>query len=71
MVTEPALSHFLADLTECDKFARSDPVPGIDKSILQLIFHEMRQLLELVKNDDWTVYFTTYGKPSGKLSLVE
>ncbi|VDD76357.1 unnamed protein product [Mesocestoides corti] len=65
MVSEPALTHILVDLAECDKFARSDPVPGIDKSILLLIFHELRQLLELVRKDDWKVYFANYGKPTG------
>lgn len=70
MVAEPALSLMLADLEECDKFARSDPVPGIDKFILLLIFQELRQLLELVKKDDWNVFFANYGKPSGKCLYV-
>ncbi|KAL5103605.1 Exocyst complex component 6B [Taenia crassiceps] len=65
MVAEPALSQMLVDLVECDKFARSNPVPGIDKSILLLIFSELRQLLELVRNSDWSVFFATYGKTSG------
>ena len=65
MVTEPALSQMLVDLSECDKFARSNPVPGIDKTILLLIFSELRQLLELVRNDDWNVYFANFGKTSG------
>nr|CDS31219.1 exocyst complex component 6b [Hymenolepis microstoma] len=65
MVSEPAMSQMLVDLAECDKFARSNPVPGIDKSIIILIFSELRQLLELVRNNDWTVYFANYGKSSG------
>ncbi|VUZ42350.1 unnamed protein product [Hymenolepis diminuta] len=65
MVSEPAMSQMLVDLAECDKFARSNPVPGIDKSILILIFSELRQLLELVLNNDWSVYFANYGKSSG------
>ncbi|KAH9286896.1 Exocyst complex component 6B [Echinococcus granulosus] len=65
MVVEPALSQMLVDLAECDKFARSNPVPGIDKSILLLIFSELRQLLELVRNNDWSVFFANYGKTSG------
>ncbi|VDO04172.1 unnamed protein product [Rodentolepis nana] len=65
MVSEPAMSQMLVDLAECDRFARSDPVPGIDKSIIILIFSELRQLLELVRNNDWTVYFANYGKSSG------
>lgn len=67
MVSEPAMSQMLVDLAECDKFAQSNPVPGIDKSILILIFSELRQLLELVLNNDWSVYFANYGKSSGKL----
>lgn len=69
MVAEPALSQMLVDLTECDKFARSNPVPGIDKSILLLIFSELRQLLELVRNNEWSVFFATYGKTSGEFDF--
>lgn len=69
MVIEPALSQMLIDLGECDKFARSNPVPGIDKAILLLIFSELRQLLELVRNDDWSVFFANFGKSSSTLGF--
>uniref|UniRef100_A0A183T975 Exocyst complex component 6 n=1 Tax=Schistocephalus solidus TaxID=70667 RepID=A0A183T975_SCHSO len=65
MVMEPALSQFALDLAECEKFAKTEPVPGIDKSILLLIFQELSQLLDLIKKEDWRVYFTNHNKPVG------
>ncbi|VDN36503.1 unnamed protein product [Dibothriocephalus latus] len=67
MVTEPALTQFALDLAECEKFAQSEPVPGIDKSILVLIFQELSQLLDLIKKEDWAVYFANHNKPTGEL----
>ncbi|KAL7061945.1 hypothetical protein AAHC03_01994 [Spirometra sp. Aus1] len=65
MVTEPALTQFALDLAECEKFAKSEPVPGIDKFILVLIFQELSQLFDLIKKEDWSVYFSKHNKSSG------
>ncbi|TNN18127.1 Exocyst complex component 6B, partial [Schistosoma japonicum] len=55
-LTETGLQQLSIDLSLCESFARSQPVPGLDRTTLWLIFADLRQLLDLYHKDDWTSY---------------
>ncbi|CAH8838899.1 unnamed protein product [Trichobilharzia szidati] len=55
-LTETGLQQLSIDLSLCESFARSQPVPGLDRTTLWLIFADLRQLLDLYHKDDWAAY---------------
>lgn len=55
-LSETGLQQLSIDLSLCESFARSQPVPGLDRTTLWLIFADLRQLLDLYHKDDWTSY---------------
>ena len=57
----------LCFLTE---FANSEPVPGFRDGALQMVFLELRQLLDLFMAWDWSSYFADYGQSNGKYCRV-
>lgn len=52
-------------------FASSEPVPGLNDGTLQLAFTELRQLLDLVVQGDWSSYIADYGIESNKYARVQ
>ncbi|XP_029819585.1 exocyst complex component 6B-like [Manacus vitellinus] len=52
------------------KFARSGPVPGFQGDTLQLAFIDLRQLLDLFIQWDWSTYLADYGQPTCKYLRV-
>ncbi|KAL5020900.1 hypothetical protein ScPMuIL_000055 [Solemya velum] len=79
-VTMGALQQFNLDLMQCEQFAAGEPVPGYNDGTLQMAFADLRQLLDLVLNWDWSVYLADYGqgksrylrvKPHVAISLLE
>uniref|UniRef100_A0A8B9ZX14 Exocyst complex component n=1 Tax=Anas zonorhyncha TaxID=75864 RepID=A0A8B9ZX14_9AVES len=46
------------------EFARSGPVPGFQGDTLQLAFIDLRQLLDLFIQWDWSTYLADYGQPT-------
>eukprot|EP00092_Neocalanus_flemingeri_P025084 GFUD01027200.1.p1 GENE.GFUD01027200.1~~GFUD01027200.1.p1 ORF type:complete len:858 (+),score=246.74 GFUD01027200.1:120-2693(+) len=50
------------DLVQCEMFASSEPVPGMEEGVLVMCFLDLRQLLDLFVAWDWTTYFADFGK---------
>eukprot|EP00062_Callorhinchus_milii_P025444 gi/632986434/ref/XP_007910235.1/ PREDICTED: exocyst complex component 6B-like isoform X2 [Callorhinchus milii] len=69
-ITMGALKQFNLDIRECERFARSGPVPGFRDDTLQLAFINLRQLLDLFIKWDWSTYFADYGQPTCKYLRV-
>ncbi|XP_075429380.1 exocyst complex component 6B isoform X2 [Ascaphus truei] len=63
-ITMGALQQFNLDIKECERFARSGPVPGFQGDTLQLAFIDLRQLLDLFIKWDWSTYLADYGQPT-------
>ncbi|KAM4809791.1 exocyst complex component 6B isoform 2-T2 [Rhinophrynus dorsalis] len=69
-ITMGALQQFNLDVKECERFARSGPVPGFQGDTLQLAFIDLRQLLDLFIKWDWSTYLADYGQPTCKYLRV-
>ncbi|XP_043919906.1 exocyst complex component 6B isoform X2 [Protopterus annectens] len=69
-ITMGALQQFNLDVKECEQFARSGPVPGFQGDTLQLAFIDLRQLLDLFIQWDWSTYLADYGRPTCKYLRV-
>ncbi|KAK2173949.1 hypothetical protein NP493_839g01090 [Ridgeia piscesae] len=69
-ISMPALHQFNLDLVQCEQFASSEPVPGLNDGTLQLAFVDLRQLLDLFISWDWTNYIADFGKPYNKYLRV-
>ncbi|KAJ7327342.1 hypothetical protein JRQ81_017101, partial [Phrynocephalus forsythii] len=65
-----ALQQFNLDVAECEQFARSGPVPGFQGETLQLAFIDLRQLLDLFLQWDWSTFLADYGQPTCKYLRV-
>ncbi|XP_028329773.1 exocyst complex component 6B isoform X2 [Gouania willdenowi] len=59
-----------ADVRECEGFARAGPVAGFQGDTLLLAFSDLRQLLDLFTQWDWSSYLADYGKPTCKYLRV-
>ncbi|TSL34635.1 Exocyst complex component 6B [Bagarius yarrelli] len=51
-------------------FARAGPVPGFQGDTLLLAFIDLRQLLDLFTQWDWSTYLADYGRPTCKYLRV-
>lgn len=65
------LMGFDLDLKECESFAASKPVDGFEDGTLELCFQELRQLLTLVIDGDWSTFFSDYGTQTSKYNRVQ
>lgn len=65
-----ALHQLHTDVQECESFARAGPVAGFQGDTLLLAFSDLRQLLDLFTQWDWSTYLADYGKPSCKYLRV-
>ncbi|KAF6017669.1 EXOC6B [Bugula neritina] len=70
-VSVGSLQQLNLDLVQCEMFASSEPVPGMNDGTLQLAFVEMRQLLDLVIYGDWSSYIADYGTERNKYARVQ
>ena len=52
------------------EFAASEPVPGLEDGTLLSSFSDLRQLLDVFLNGDWSTYFADYGQPQNKYLRV-
>lgn len=50
------------DLVQCEMFASSEPVSGMEEGVLVMCFLDLRQLLDLFVAWDWSTYFADFGK---------
>ncbi|XP_063963586.1 exocyst complex component 6B-like isoform X11 [Lytechinus pictus] len=69
-VSMGAIQQFSLDVIQCEQFANSEPVPGFRDGALQMVFLELRQLLDLFMAWDWSSYFADYGQSTGKYCRV-
>ncbi|XP_051578323.1 exocyst complex component 6B isoform X2 [Myxocyprinus asiaticus] len=69
-VSMGALQQFNMDVRECERFARAGPVPGFQGDTLLLAFIDLRQLLDLFTQWDWSTYLADYGRPTCKYLRV-
>ena len=69
-ITVGAIQQISLDLMQCELFAASDPVPGLKENELSKYFAEIRQLLDLLTLEEWSVYLHDYGKTENRYSLV-
>ncbi|XP_077444159.1 exocyst complex component 6B [Stigmatopora argus] len=69
-VSMGALHQLNADVDECEGFARAGPVAGFQGDTLLLAFSDLRQILELFTQWDWSAYLADYGKASCKYLRV-
>uniref|UniRef100_A0A674NIK4 Exocyst complex component n=1 Tax=Takifugu rubripes TaxID=31033 RepID=A0A674NIK4_TAKRU len=65
-----ALHQLYIDIKECEGFARAGPVAGFQGDTLLLAFSDLRQLLDLFLQWDWSTYLADYGKPTCKYLRV-
>lgn len=70
-ITIGAIQQISLDLMQCEFFAASDPVPGLKEYELSKYFAQVRQLLDLLILEEWSVYLHDYGKAENRYSLVE
>jgi hypothetical protein len=70
-ITVGAVQQISLDLMQCELFAASDPVSGLKENELSKYFAEIRQLLDLLTLEEWSVYLHDYGKTENRYSLVE
>lgn len=70
-ITIGAIQQISLDLMQCELFAASDPVPGLKENELSKYFAQVRQLLDLLILEEWSVYLHDYGKTENRYSLVE
>ncbi|KAM9500134.1 exocyst complex component 6B isoform 2-T2 [Clarias gariepinus] len=69
-VSMGAIQQFNVDVKECERFARAGPVPGFQGDTLLLAFIDLRQLLDLFTQWDWSTYLADYGRPTCKYLRV-
>lgn len=54
-----------------EQFAASNPVPGLKEGELSNYFSQIRQLLDLLLLEEWSVYLHDFGKPDNRYSKVQ
>ncbi|KAI8789097.1 exocyst complex component 6B-like isoform X3 [Biomphalaria glabrata] len=65
-----AFHQFNLDVMQCEQFAASAPIPDSNDGTLQMAFTDLRQLLDLFINWDWSVYLADYGKQQSRYLRV-
>uniref|UniRef100_A0A1B6C9M8 Exocyst complex component n=1 Tax=Clastoptera arizonana TaxID=38151 RepID=A0A1B6C9M8_9HEMI len=65
-----ALQQINLDTIQCEQFAASEPVKGLEEGSLLHYFIDLRQLLDLVMSWDWPTYFHDYGQDNNKYNRV-
>lgn len=56
---------------QCEVFAGSVKVPGLKVDDASAYFAEVRQLLDLLILEEWSIYLHDYGKPDNRYNLVQ
>ncbi|PNF21996.1 Exocyst complex component 6B [Cryptotermes secundus] len=65
-----ALQQVNLDTIQCEQFAASEPVAGLEEGALLHYFADLRQLLDLFMTWDWPTYFHDYGQENSKYQQV-
>ncbi|KAL0275355.1 UNVERIFIED_CONTAM: hypothetical protein PYX00_003224 [Menopon gallinae] len=69
-LTMGALQQINLDTIQCEQFAASEPVPGLEEGVLLRYFSELRQLLDLLMTWDWSTYFHDFSQENSKYGYV-
>ena len=67
-ISTGVLQQIDLDLVQCEMFASSEPVPGMEEGVLVMCFSDLRQLLDLFVSWDWSTYFADFGKSDSSRS---
>jgi len=59
------------DVIQCEAFAASKPIKGLEEGILLMCFSDLRQLLDLFMAWDWATYLADFGAESSKYLRVK
>lgn len=65
-----ALNQIALDLIQCELFAASEPVKGLQEDDL-MYFTKLREILDLFTTWDWPTYFHDYGQDNNKYAQVK
>ncbi|XP_073999908.1 exocyst complex component Sec15 isoform X2 [Rhodnius prolixus] len=65
-----AIHQLNLDTLQCEQFAASEPVEGLEEGVLLQYFTDLRQLLDLFLSWDWSTYFHDYGQDNSKYQQV-
>ncbi|XP_045467865.1 exocyst complex component 6 [Harmonia axyridis] len=65
-----ALNQISLDLIQCELFAASEPVKGLQEDDLAY-FSKLREILDLFTTCDWPTYFHDYGQEISKYKQVK
>uniref|UniRef100_T1IIQ2 Exocyst complex component n=1 Tax=Strigamia maritima TaxID=126957 RepID=T1IIQ2_STRMM len=68
-ISKGALQQLSLDVEHCEAFA-SEPINGVEQETLLMYFSDLRQIINLFIELDWSVYFRDYGKPKSKYLRV-
>ncbi|KAF7270450.1 exocyst complex component Sec15 [Rhynchophorus ferrugineus] len=66
-----ALNQLNLDLLQCEQFAASEPVKGLQQDELLAYFGKLRELLDLFISWDWPTYFHDYAQETSKYKQVQ
>ena len=69
-ISPGVLQQIDLDVVQCEQFAASEPIQGLEEGILLMCFSDLRQLLDLFVAWDWSTYLADYGSESAKYSRV-
>ncbi|KAJ8918997.1 hypothetical protein NQ315_016901 [Exocentrus adspersus] len=65
-----ALNQVNLDLLQCEQFAASEPVKGLQEDTLLSYFGTLREILDLLISWDWPTYFHDYAQETSKYKKV-
>ncbi|CAL8105677.1 unnamed protein product [Orchesella dallaii] len=65
-----ALKQLNLDLIQCEQFAQLEPVKGLHSALLLECFADVRQLLDLFEQYDFSAYFHDFGEKTSKYPRV-
>lgn len=65
-----ALNQLNLDLLQCEQFAASEPVKGLQQDELLAYFAKLRELLDLFISWDWPTYFHDYAQDISRYKNV-
>lgn len=73
-ITLAALQQFELDVVWCEMFANkasAEMDTNLGDDFLAMTFYDLRQVVDLFLNNDWSLYLADFGKPEGRYSRVD
>ena len=69
-ITMGVLQQIDLDVVQCEQFAASEPIRGLEEGVLLMCFSDLRQLLDLFVSEDWSTYLADQGQSKSKYLRV-